>query len=107
MVVLAGLVWNAPTSCAWASRVMVNSRAARNHGLKAVGLPSSHVVTHPGSKQMFTVCVRERETDRQTGDRGCASTQPYASVAAQLIRPGPAGVQKNTYFLARRHRSSM
>lgn len=61
MVVLAGLVWNAPTSCAWASRVMVNSRAARNHGLKAVGLPSSHVVTRPGLGRTLTVCVRERE----------------------------------------------
>ena len=40
LVVLAGLVWNPPTSCAWAQRVYVNSRSARNHGLKAVGLPS-------------------------------------------------------------------
>jgi hypothetical protein len=70
MVVLAGLVWNAPTSCAWASRVMVNSRAARIHGLKAVGLPSSHVVTCPGSNTKFTV----RETDRQT-DTGFASIE--------------------------------
>jgi hypothetical protein len=40
LVVLAGLVWNPPTSCAWAQRVYVNNRAARNHGLRAVGLPS-------------------------------------------------------------------
>jgi hypothetical protein len=40
LVVLAGLVWNAPTSCAWAQRVYVNKRAARDHGLKHVGLPS-------------------------------------------------------------------
>lgn len=40
LVVLAGLVWNAPTSCAWAQRVYVNSHAARDHGIKSVGLPS-------------------------------------------------------------------
>ena len=40
LVVLAGLVWNAPTSCAWASRVYVNNKAARDHGIKVVGLPS-------------------------------------------------------------------
>eukprot|EP00892_Ulva_mutabilis_P011491 jgi/Ulvmu1/8714/UM047_0054.1 len=40
LVVLAGLVWNPPTSCAWAQRVYVNNRAARNHGLRHVGLPS-------------------------------------------------------------------
>ena len=40
LVALAGLVWNAPTSCAWAARVYVNSEAARRHGLQEVGLPS-------------------------------------------------------------------
>jgi hypothetical protein len=34
MVVLAGIVWNPPTSCAWASRVLVNSKEARDHGIK-------------------------------------------------------------------------
>ncbi|KAG1670205.1 hypothetical protein FOA52_014981 [Chlamydomonas sp. UWO 241] len=40
LVVLAGLVWNAPTSCAWASRVYVSNKDARDHGLRSVGLPS-------------------------------------------------------------------
>jgi hypothetical protein len=40
LVVLAGLVWNPPTSCAWAQRVYVSNKAARNHGLLSVGLPS-------------------------------------------------------------------
>jgi hypothetical protein len=40
MVVLAGLVWNGLTSCAWAQRVYVNSREARDHGVAHVGLPS-------------------------------------------------------------------
>eukprot|EP01018_Ginkgo_biloba_P005434 Gb_11107 [translate_table: standard] len=40
LVVIAGTVWNPPTSCAWAARVLVNSEDARNHGRKEVGLPS-------------------------------------------------------------------
>jgi len=40
MVVLGGLIWNPPTSCAWASRVYVDSDDAREHGVKTCGLPS-------------------------------------------------------------------
>ncbi|MCL7047475.1 hypothetical protein MKW94_010947, partial [Papaver nudicaule] len=40
LVVIAGIVWNPPTSCAWAARVLVNSHEACNHGRKEVGLPS-------------------------------------------------------------------
>ncbi|WJZ81794.1 hypothetical protein VitviT2T_001613 [Vitis vinifera] len=40
LVVIAGIVWNPPTSCAWAARVLVNSDEACVHGRKAVGLPS-------------------------------------------------------------------
>ncbi|GBG69248.1 hypothetical protein CBR_g3946 [Chara braunii] len=40
LVVFPGLVWNPPTSCAWASRVLVTSHTAKDHGLKEVGLPS-------------------------------------------------------------------
>lgn len=40
LVVLAGLAWNAPTSCAWAARVFVSDREARDHGRAHVGLPS-------------------------------------------------------------------
>ncbi|KAI3424439.1 hypothetical protein D9Q98_009991 [Chlorella vulgaris] len=39
-VALAGLAWNFPTSCAWAARVYVSDRTARNHGIASVGLPS-------------------------------------------------------------------
>jgi len=38
---MAGLVWNPPTSCAWAARVYVSNREARDHGRRCVGLPSS------------------------------------------------------------------
>jgi len=34
LVVIAGTVWNPPTSCAWAARVLVNSKDACNHGRK-------------------------------------------------------------------------
>ncbi|XP_030499976.1 protein NEOXANTHIN-DEFICIENT 1 isoform X2 [Cannabis sativa] len=44
LVVLAGLVWNPPTSCAWATKVFVNSNEACEHGRKEVGLPS-HVAS--------------------------------------------------------------
>ncbi len=40
VVVLGGLVWNPPTSCAWASRVYVDSAEARAHGIRTCGLPS-------------------------------------------------------------------
>ncbi|XP_022764155.1 protein NEOXANTHIN-DEFICIENT 1-like isoform X2 [Durio zibethinus] len=40
LVVIAGIVWNPPTSCAWAARVLVNSEQACHHGRKDVGLPS-------------------------------------------------------------------
>ncbi|XP_044487799.1 protein NEOXANTHIN-DEFICIENT 1-like isoform X2 [Mangifera indica] len=40
LVVIAGIVWNPPTSCAWAARVFVNSDEACDHGRKYVGLPS-------------------------------------------------------------------
>ncbi|CAN6323594.1 unnamed protein product [Urochloa humidicola] len=44
LVVIAGIVWDPPTSCAWAARVLVNSVEACRHGRKEVGLPS-HVAT--------------------------------------------------------------
>lgn len=55
LVIIAGTVWNPPTSCAWAGRVLVNSTDACSHGIKEVGLPSkeatfSHVVS-PVQKQ--------------------------------------------------------
>ncbi|CAN6471093.1 unnamed protein product [Victoria cruziana] len=40
LVTIAGIVWNPPTSCAWASRVLVSSHEACQHGRKDVGLPS-------------------------------------------------------------------
>ncbi|KAI3467803.1 hypothetical protein Pfo_024466 [Paulownia fortunei] len=57
LVVIAGIVWNPPTSCAWAARVLVNSEKACVHGRKDVGLPSQvanftkSVTALPGTKK--------------------------------------------------------
>lgn len=40
LVTIAGIVWNPPTSSAWAARVYVNNSEARDHGVWRVGLPS-------------------------------------------------------------------
>ncbi|XP_010478172.1 PREDICTED: protein NEOXANTHIN-DEFICIENT 1-like isoform X4 [Camelina sativa] len=39
LVVIAGIVWNPPTSCAWAARVLVNSDEACHHGRKITAVP--------------------------------------------------------------------
>ncbi|OMO88794.1 hypothetical protein CCACVL1_08200 [Corchorus capsularis] len=57
LVVIAGIVWNPPTSCAWAARVLVNSEEACHHGRKDVGLPSQ---VAKFSKRITPV-VRQRE----------------------------------------------
>ncbi|XP_010499310.1 PREDICTED: protein NEOXANTHIN-DEFICIENT 1-like isoform X3 [Camelina sativa] len=36
LVIIAGIVWNPPTSCAWAARVLVNSDEACHHGRKKI-----------------------------------------------------------------------
>ncbi|KAL1217383.1 Protein NEOXANTHIN-DEFICIENT 1 [Cardamine amara subsp. amara] len=62
LVVIAGIVWNPPTSCAWAARVLVNSNEACHHGRKEVGLPS-HVARF--SKKI--TAVPKRKKDRAFG----------------------------------------
>ncbi|XP_039035562.1 protein NEOXANTHIN-DEFICIENT 1-like isoform X3 [Hibiscus syriacus] len=60
LVVIAGIVWNPPTSCArWAARVLVNSEEACHHGRKDVGLPS----------QVARFSKRITPVPRQTKDR--------------------------------------
>jgi hypothetical protein len=49
-VVMAGLVWNPPTSCAWAARVFVSDAAARDHGVASVGLPSRLAAFEPAAR---------------------------------------------------------
>ncbi|KAK3241743.1 hypothetical protein CYMTET_48517 [Cymbomonas tetramitiformis] len=55
-VVLAGLIWNPPTSCAWASRVYVSDVVARDHGIKSVGLPSALATFHESPRALSAKC---------------------------------------------------
>ncbi|XP_074295727.1 protein NEOXANTHIN-DEFICIENT 1 isoform X2 [Silene latifolia] len=77
LVVIAGLVWNPPTSCAWASKVLVNSNEACLHGRTEVGLPS-HVAR-------FTKLTANKEQQASRFNRflnkfGVCSTMPDPKV---------------------------
>eukprot|EP00775_Hariotina_reticulata_P007860 gene7860-8056_t len=52
-VAMAGLVWNPPTSCAWAARVYVNNKEARDHGVQSMKVeqPQQLLVTPAPTKQ--------------------------------------------------------
>uniref|UniRef100_A0ACD5U5P8 Uncharacterized protein n=1 Tax=Avena sativa TaxID=4498 RepID=A0ACD5U5P8_AVESA len=108
LVVIAGIVWNPPTSCAWAARVLVNSAEACRHGRKEVGLPS-HVARFsqteaPGNRPLVkptngflnllgigsTFSKRESsrwieisETTASSARHLCNITLPVAEVAAE------------------------
>ncbi|XP_042513535.1 protein NEOXANTHIN-DEFICIENT 1 isoform X3 [Macadamia integrifolia] len=60
LVVIAGIVWNPPTSCAWAARVLVNSHEACFHGRKYIGLPSQ---VAGFSKR--TIAISERSRNKE------------------------------------------
>ncbi|XP_042513536.1 protein NEOXANTHIN-DEFICIENT 1 isoform X4 [Macadamia integrifolia] len=68
LVVIAGIVWNPPTSCAWAARVLVNSHEACFHGRKShfyvylqyIGLPSQ---VAGFSKR--TIAISERSRNKE------------------------------------------
>ncbi|CAI0463710.1 unnamed protein product [Linum tenue] len=62
LVVIAGIVWNPPTSCAWAARVLVNSEDACHHGRKEVGLPS-----HVAKFSKRTMAVPMTQKSRASG----------------------------------------
>jgi len=89
LVALAGLVWNAPTSCAWAARVYVNSESARRHGLEEVGLPS-HLArfTAGGAAASRGSWWGQAETSRQLDIT--AGKQPVCSLRLPELRR-PAG----------------
>ncbi|GMH15092.1 hypothetical protein Nepgr_016933 [Nepenthes gracilis] len=55
LVVIAGIVWNPPTSCAWAAKVVVSSNEACQHGRDNVGLPS-----HVASFSKVGCCSEQR-----------------------------------------------
>ncbi|AAG26963.1 unknown protein [Arabidopsis thaliana] len=70
LVVIAGIVWNPPTSCAWAARVLVNSDEACHHGRKEVGLPSQVARFSKVSDTLFLkniTAVPKQKRDRAFG----------------------------------------
>lgn len=89
LVVLAGLVWNAPTSCAWASRVFVNNRDARDHGRTHVGLPSRLASFKPVSNS--TALHKKPRHRRNWWDSSPAVHSPSSDAKAiQVFNIDPA-----------------
>ncbi|XP_039130710.1 protein NEOXANTHIN-DEFICIENT 1 isoform X1 [Dioscorea cayenensis subsp. rotundata] len=60
LVVIAGIVWNPPTSCAWAARVLVNSHDACSHGQKEIGLPSRVAMFSKQRARMMTETAKNK-----------------------------------------------
>ncbi|XP_024539206.1 protein NEOXANTHIN-DEFICIENT 1 isoform X3 [Selaginella moellendorffii] len=106
LVVIAGIVWNPPTSCAWAARVLVNDKGACRHGRMEVGLPSqlasfSHPVisvrnkggTHQNRFNFFNSDIKEEETHGLDVSRGSFNPWCRISMAHSLMneatRKGP------------------
>lgn len=81
LVTLGGVVWEPPTSCAWASRVHVCHDEARAHGVAHVGLPSRHAHFSRGGGAGAVVTVRERER------AGAGAGGVARRIARRLIAP--------------------
>lgn len=97
LVVISGLVWNFPTSCAWAARVYVNNNEARNHGRKDVGLPSrlaSFTDDHSLSNRKQPTWWQPKQVKESSPDRhNAASKKPgqqhmQASAAQEALSRG-------------------
>ena len=86
LVMMAGLVWNPPTSCAWAAKVFVDSPDAMAHGRAQCGLPSrlgafAHGPARlTGAAAVRSVEVRSLElSDSETGRWVAGFDLPRAS----------------------------
>lgn len=73
LVVIAGIVWNPPTSHAWAARVYVNSDEACRHGRKEFGLPSHVAMFSKSVKDVSTRPKRKSYNFLTTNDVGTDS----------------------------------
>ncbi|KAL6762932.1 hypothetical protein V8C86DRAFT_2509240, partial [Haematococcus lacustris] len=87
LVTMAGLVWNAPTSCAWAARVYVNNKEARDHGLQCVGLPSRLAT--------FT-CLPPTAASLEPGLASAAMAQPVHSPCWWRVRPATPAISSHS-----------
>lgn len=105
LVALAGLAWNFPTSCAWAARVYVNSKSARNHGISSVGLPSRLATFKAISLPKTTTTNSKKRPCPTWWDVGGA-TQP-SSIDSEVAYASPtlsmelANIEKNRPGLLR------
>jgi hypothetical protein len=100
LVVLAGLVWNPPTSCAWAQRVYVSNKIARDHGLQSVGLPSRLARFSQSSKpHTLASKVSARQVRQGSWWCGAGSSQegrkvaPDCAVVVQNMEKGKRGLK--------------
>ncbi|CAN6676482.1 unnamed protein product [Malus baccata var. baccata] len=73
LVVIAGLVWSPPTSCAWAAKVLVNSDEACKHGRKC---PLA------GSRASKSSCERITAVSRQPKSKNIGFLNVNGSSAA-------------------------
>ncbi|KAJ6943973.1 hypothetical protein NC652_009414 [Populus alba x Populus x berolinensis] len=64
LVVIAGTVWNPPTSCAWAARVLVNSGDACDHGRKMPVTQQRLQKSLLGMEKMPTKMVDDQRNER-------------------------------------------
>lgn len=99
LVVLAGLVWNAPTSCAWAQRVYVSSKTARNHGLQSVGLPS-RLATFSQPSKPHAKAAKVSAHQAKQGSWWCGAAvkngktvAPGCAVVVQNVERGARGLK--------------
>lgn len=103
-VVMAGLVWNPPTSCAWAARVFVNNREARDHGIQSVGLPSRlaafNSLTQSSGSAKNAWWQRPSATNSSSSSRSrSGSSRDREVVELCNVQPGRRGLQDRPVVL--------
>lgn len=86
LVALAGLAWNFPASCAWAARVYVNNKEARDHGVSSVGLPSRlaefKAISLPSLHARNTASRRSNTCQQSWWDVNAAGSKAFEGAAA-------------------------
>ena len=94
LVVMAGLVWDPPASCAWARRVLVNSTDAARHGIETCGLPSARAHFEPRGATTKAWWDADtpgvlRVTSRDGPDRGKTTELPVPALKRKAGKPAP------------------
>ncbi|XP_058002956.1 protein NEOXANTHIN-DEFICIENT 1 isoform X2 [Hevea brasiliensis] len=90
LVVIAGIVWNPPMSCAWAARVLVSSDDACGHGRKEVGLPSQ---VAKFSKRIAVIPLQQRSKSNHFLNMIGLSTAHSDSMDVQVTEiNGPSAI---------------